>query len=64
MKKVRFSARVTKISRDTIMFSAGILGFAHETLIEHSDRPNLLLACLALVGLPPFLPKRNDKDDL
>lgn len=57
------SKRLPTLSRDTLLFILGSLGFAHETLVEKADRPNFLLACLAMVGLPAFLQKRNEKDD-
>lgn len=37
------------------MFVLGMGGFLHEVAITHGERPTLLLACLALMGLPIFL---------
>jgi hypothetical protein len=41
--------------RDVVLFLAGLLGVAHETLLENSDRPELLLMFGAMMGLPAFL---------
>jgi len=35
-----------------ILFCAGLLGIAYETLVEHSDRPYLLALFGGMVGLP------------
>lgn len=43
------------------MFVMGLSGFAHEVLIRGPERPTLLLACLALMGVPFFM--RKDEDD-
>lgn len=42
-------------TRDTVLFVAGILGIAHETLQTGIERPALLAAFLAMMGLPLFL---------
>jgi hypothetical protein len=47
--------------RDGVLFVSGILGFAHETLIVGTERPSLLVAFGAMVGLPAFL-RRDDKE--
>ena len=42
------------------------IGFLHELLSEHAERPFLLTLCGALMGLPFVLgydSKRNDRDD-
>lgn len=44
------------------MFLLGLAGFAHEVLINGPERPTLLLACLALMGVPFFLKKDEDDD--
>lgn len=46
--------------RDVILFFAGLAGIAYETIVEHVDRPQLLLLFAAMVGLPAFL-RRNGK---
>lgn len=48
-------ARRVKISRDTVLFTAGLLGVLHETVISTQDRPTLLLLFAAMMGLPAFL---------
>lgn len=51
-----------KITRDLLMFTLGAVGFVHELLISHAERPYLIGACLALMGLPLALradEKRN-----
>lgn len=47
-----------KVTRDRVLFAVGLAGIAHETLrLEVAERPMLLLAFLAMVGLPSFLPE-------
>jgi len=41
-----------KITRDSILFVCGLGGIAFETVIEHVDRPYLLLLFAYMVGLP------------
>lgn len=59
-----------RLSRDTILFVAGLAGIAYETLAQGGDRPTLLILFGAMVGLPAFLrqderakepPKQVDK---
>jgi hypothetical protein len=38
-----------------MLFGVGLLGIAHETLIADAERPTLLFAFMAMVGLPAFL---------
>lgn len=49
------------IARDTVLFVVGLLGVAHETLINNADRPTLLLLFGAMIGLPAFI-NRDAKD--
>lgn len=55
-----------RISRDSILFVAGLAGIAYETLAQGGDRPTLLVLFAAMVGLPAFLrsdeAKKDDKD--
>jgi hypothetical protein len=51
----RWSHHRLRISRDTILFTVGLLGIAYETLIDKADRPTLLILFAAMVGLPAFL---------
>lgn len=48
--------------RNVILFFGGLGGFGHELLIyKGSERPFILSACMALIGLPSFLPGTNGK---
>lgn len=49
-----------KIVRDTTMFVAGLGGFIHEVVVKSQERPTLLFASLALMGVPFFLRKDED----
>lgn len=52
--KLRLS--LTKIfTRNGILFTAGLLGVAHETLLEHFQRPTLLILFAAMMGITAFL---------
>jgi hypothetical protein len=51
-----------KIIRDTTMFIAGLMGFVHEVIVGGQERPTLLFASLALMGVPFFLRKDEDGD--
>jgi hypothetical protein len=48
-------------TRDTVLFGTGLAGIAHETLIANTERPTLLFAFMAMVGLPAFL-RADEKD--
>lgn len=50
--KRRFAIRLT---RDGVLFAAGLLGILHETILATAERPTLLLLFGAMVGLPAFL---------
>lgn len=57
--------KTSKIGRNTILFVAGLAGVAHETLLNNSDRPTLLLVFAAMIGLPAFIgqdAKSNSQD--
>lgn len=47
--------RHLRISRDSILFIAGLAGVAYETLVGQGERPTLLLLFAAMIGLPAFL---------
>jgi hypothetical protein len=47
--------RRLRISRDTVLFVAGLAGLVHETIVSQAERPTLLLLFAAMVGLPAFL---------
>lgn len=50
-----------KITRDTILFCAGLLGVLYQTVVEHADRPVLLALFGAMMGLPVFLGRDEKK---
>ncbi len=52
----------TKTARDLTMFLAGLGGFGHE-VAARGERPTLLLACLALMGVPFLLRKDESEGD-
>lgn len=45
------------VIRDGLLFVAGVLGVAHETLGDQPERPTLLILFAAMMGLPAFLSK-------
>lgn len=49
------SSRRIRISRDGVLFAAGLLGVLHETAFVNEERPTLLLLFAAMMGLPAFL---------
>ncbi len=49
-----------RVTRAGVLFTAGLLGVIHETVISSTDRPTLLLLFAAMMGLPAFL--QTDKD--
>jgi hypothetical protein len=51
-----------RVSRDTILFTVGLLGIAYETLVDKADRPTLLILFAAMVGLPAFLRADEARD--
>lgn len=40
---------------NNVLRVAGLVGVAHETLINNVDRPTLLLLFAAMIGLPAFI---------
>lgn len=57
----------SKISRDVILFLAGLAGVFHETVLSNAERPTLLFVFGAMIGLPAFLrtdeSRKKSKDD-
>lgn len=56
----------TWLTRDLVLFVFGLGGIVYETIVDHTDRPTLLILFGAMVGLPAFLhtdERRNKKDD-
>lgn len=57
--------RRQRFTRDTVLFVAGLVGIAYETVIVRVDRPALLAVFAGMLGLPAFLrrdEKRHDDD--
>jgi hypothetical protein len=48
-------ARRGRVTRDSVLFSAGLAGVFYETIFDKADRPTLLLLFGAMMGLPAFL---------
>lgn len=51
--------RKARITRDSVLFAAGLAGVFYETVFDRADRPTLLLLFGAMMGLPAFL--RSDE---
>lgn len=51
MKQKLFHA----LNRNTFLFLGGLIGVGHETLLQHAERPTLLILFAAMMGLPAFL---------
>lgn len=47
--------RKLRISRNSVLFLAGLSGMGYTTLSGGAERPTLILAFLAMMGLPAFL---------
>ncbi len=48
--------RLTNIlNRNIVLFTGGLAGVGHETLLTHAERPTLLILFAAMMGLPAFL---------
>jgi hypothetical protein len=45
----------SRITRDIILFTGGLLGVAHETLLGSAERPFLLAIFGGMMGMPVFL---------
>lgn len=48
-------ARKWRLSRDSVLFVAGLLGILHETVVSAVERPYLLILFATMSGLPAFL---------
>lgn len=46
--------------RNATLFFGGLAGVLHETLLQHTERPTLLILFAAMMGLPAFLGTRDD----
>ena len=49
--------RLARISRDTVLFTFGLAGVIHETLLTDGERIYLLGLFAGMMGLPVFLRK-------
>lgn len=47
--------RPPHLTRDSILFIAGLAGLTREAVWEGAERPTLIIAFLAMMGLPAFL---------
>lgn len=56
-----------RVSRDTILFIAGLTGLGYETVIANAEKPTLIIAFVGMLGLPLFIrgdeARRNGKSD-
>lgn len=57
----REAKRRLRITRDGVLFVAGLAGVAYETIVTGGDRPTLLLLFAAMMGLPAFLQRDEEK---
>lgn len=48
-----------RFTEKSVLYVFGLLGIIHETLVADIERPTLLLAFLAMIGLPTFLPSKD-----
>lgn len=55
MAKKKKKLSFPRIGRDSVLFSAGLAGVFHETVIAEAERPTLLLLFATMIGLPAFL---------
>jgi hypothetical protein len=51
-----------RIGRDSMLFFSGLAGVFHETVVNESERPTLLLLFATMIGLPAFLRFDEKKD--
>lgn len=49
------STRTLRTLRSAILFAVGIAGIVYEIVVDHGERPTLLILLAAMVGLPAFL---------
>ena len=52
-----------KDARDILLFSGGMAGVFHETVVSQTERPTLLLMFAAMMGLPAFLRADEKKEE-
>lgn len=47
--------RALRTLRSAVLFVVGIAGIIYEIVVEHGEKPTLLILLAAMVGLPAFL---------
>lgn len=53
-------------TRDSILFLGGLAMLYHETVVTEGERPFILAAAIAMLGLPPLIwqdQKRQEKEE-
>jgi len=56
--------RLARITRDGVLFTAGLLGVMNEAVIrDGGERPTLLVLFAAMMGLPVFLRQDEKHQD-
>lgn len=53
--------RGIRVTRDLVLFAAGLLFAAHEVFVSGLDRPGVLVLAGGMIGLPPML-RRDERD--
>lgn len=54
--------RQLRTARSVVLFVGGFLGAAYEVVVDHADRPTILILLAGMMGLPAFLPSRKTDD--
>lgn len=52
-----------RTARSVALFTGGLAGTAYEIVVDHADRPSVLILLAGMMGLPAFLPSRTAKPD-
>lgn len=48
--------------RSVVLFVGGFVGAAYEVVVDHGDRPTVLILLAGMMGLPAFIPVRKTPD--
>lgn len=51
------------VTRDTVLFVGGLAGLFNEAVLSKGERPTLIFAFMAMIGLPAFLHADERKRD-
>jgi hypothetical protein len=51
-----------RTARSVVLFVGGFAGAAYEVVIDHAERPAILILLAGMMGLPAFLPSRKSDD--